>query len=113
MDDITFKLLNNYKTGTQLSEIKVFTLDGHNINSISEFHDEIQNVLCPSFKHYGRSWNAFNDILRGGFGSFEFGEKIIIIFKYKRYVEKRLGEGFLKKIEKYVSSNKNIELKYE
>ena len=59
---------------------KIFTINGRNINSYDEFHDEVQSVLCPKFKHYGRNWHAFNDILRGGFGTFELGEKIIIIF---------------------------------
>ncbi len=67
-----------------MTEGKIFIMNGRNISSIEEFHDEVQNVLCPKFTRYGRSWNAFNDILRGGFGTFELGEKIIIIFKNKR-----------------------------
>ncbi|MGC9779586.1 MAG: barstar family protein [Candidatus Heimdallarchaeota archaeon] len=59
-----------------ITERKIFTINGKNINSHPEFHDEILRVLCPVFKHYGRSWNALNDILRGGFGTFELGEKI-------------------------------------
>ena len=94
-------------------EKKIFIINGHNINSLEDFHDEVQNVLCPKFKKYGRNWNAFNDILRGGFLSFELDEKITIIFKYKRYVEKRLGEGFLNQFTKTVAHNDNVELKFE
>ncbi|MHA1213399.1 MAG: barstar family protein [Candidatus Heimdallarchaeota archaeon] len=92
---------------------KIFTLNGRNINSITEFHDEVRNVLCPAFKRYGRSWNAFNDVLRGGFGSFELGEKITIIFKNKKYVKKRLGEGFLKKVAKFAEIHDNVEIIFE
>ena len=94
-------------------EEKIFTIKGQNINSIEEFHDEIQNVLCPKFTKYGRNWHAFNDILHGGFLSFELGEKITIIFKNKRDVEKRLGEGFFNKFTKVVAQNDNVELKFE
>ena len=94
-------------------ENKTFTLNGHNINSLKEFHDEVKNVLCPKFTKYGRNWHAFNDILRGGFLTFELDEKITIVFKNKRYVEKRLGEGFLNQFTKIVAQNDNVELKFE
>ncbi|MHA1354845.1 MAG: barstar family protein [Candidatus Heimdallarchaeota archaeon] len=96
-----------------MTESKIFIINGQNINSLEEFHDEVQNVLCPKFTKYGRNWHAFNDILRGGFLSFELGEKIIIIFKNKRYVEKRLGEGFFNQFTKVVGQNDNVELKFD
>jgi len=96
-----------------MTESKIFIINGQNINSLEEFHDEVQKVLCPKFTKYGRNWHAFNDILRGGFLSFELGEKIIIIFKNKRYVEKRLGEGFLNKFTKVVAQNDNVELLFK
>lgn len=46
-----------------------------------EFWDEVHQVLCPSLKHFGRNWDAFIDILREAFGSFEYGENIIIKIK--------------------------------
>ena len=94
-------------------ESKTFTINGKNINSLEDFHDEVQNVLCPKFTKYGRNWHAFNDILRGGFLSFELGEKITIIFKNKRYVEKHLGEGFLRQFNKVVAQNDNVELLFK
>ncbi|MHA1156919.1 MAG: barstar family protein [Candidatus Heimdallarchaeota archaeon] len=96
-----------------MMEDKIFTISGRNINSIEEFHDEVQNVLCPKFSGYGRNWNAFNDILRGGFGPFELDEKIIIIFKNKRNVRKRLGENFLVKLTRLVEKHDNVELIFE
>jgi len=58
----------------------------------------------------GRNLNAFNDILRGGFGSFELGEKITLIFSKTKYVKKQLGESFLKKIVNIINTHEHIEL---
>ena len=96
-----------------VQEKKVFILDGHKMKSLDAFHDEAQRVLCPNFKGYGRNWHAFNDILRGGFGTFEYGEEIILVIKYKSYIKKHLGEGLLKKIIKLANSNRNVELRFE
>ena len=94
-------------------ERKVFTLIGRNVNSMEEFHDEVQKTLCPNFKHYGRSWNAFNDILRGGFGMFELDEEITLIVKNKKHLKKQLGEGFLNRIERIVKAHAHIQLLFE
>ena len=53
---------------------KKFTLDG----SVKDFHSEIYNILCPKFRRYGRNYNAFVDILRGGFLEFEEDESVEI-----------------------------------
>ena len=62
---------------------KKFILNGSKMTSMDEFYDEIQKQLCPGFKKMGRNLNAFNDILRGGFGTFELGESIILEFQKK------------------------------
>jgi RNAse (barnase) inhibitor barstar len=87
-----------------------FVLDGHNMKTLEEFYDEAQKILCPTFKHFGRNWDAFNDILRGGFGAFELGEEILLKVKYKNYIKKHLGEHFLKDFTEIVELNKNVEL---
>jgi len=96
-----------------MDDRKIFTIHGNNINTLPEFHDEIQRVLCPGFKHYGRSWDALNDILRGGFRTFELDEKITIIFKNKKHVRKSLGEGFLNRFTKLVEQHNHIKLLFE
>ena len=57
----------------------------------------------------GRNLDAFNDILRGGFLAFDYGEEIILQFKYRKYASKQLGRGFLKKVEQIIAANENIE----
>ena len=89
---------------------KEFVLDGQNMNTLDEFYDEVQRVLCPLFKGFGRNWDAFNDILRGGFGTFEYGEEIILKFKHKNFVKKHLGENFVNTVTEIIGDNKNVEL---
>lgn len=45
-----------------------YTIDGSRIGSLEEFYDEIGRVLIPNHR-WGRNLDAFNDILRGGFGT--------------------------------------------
>ena len=45
----------------------VFVIDGRNFDSLAGFFDEVGTSLGTS--PWGRNLNAFNDILRGGFGT--------------------------------------------
>ncbi|MEK7467978.1 MAG: barstar family protein [Planctomycetota bacterium] len=46
----------------------VLEFDGTRFGTLEEFYDEISRVLIPGAK-WGRNLDAFNDILRGGFGT--------------------------------------------
>lgn len=50
----------------------VFTIDGNAFSTLEEFYDEVERVLIPGAV-WGRSLDALNDILRGGFGTPEGG----------------------------------------
>ena len=58
---------------------EVFTIDGRRFSSMAGFYDEVEQVFicCLDWK-IGRNLNAFNDILRGGFGRHEYGQPIHI-----------------------------------
>ena len=92
---------------------KTFTIIGKKINNLEEFHDEVHRVLCPTFSSYGRNWNSLNDILRGGFGTFELDEEITIVFTSKKHIRKQLGENFLPKFARLVKQHKHIEFVIE
>jgi len=47
---------------------KEYVLDGTRITSLESFYEEISRVLIPGAQ-WGRNLDAFNDILRGGFGT--------------------------------------------
>lgn len=46
----------------------IYVLDGTRFETLEEFYDEVSRVLIPGAK-WGRNLDAFNDILRGGFGT--------------------------------------------
>lgn len=45
-----------------------YVLDGSRITSLETFYDEVSRSLIPG-AGWGRNLDAFNDILRGGFGT--------------------------------------------
>ena len=102
------KEIRMVKRGTK----KRITIDGHNFKNMEEFYDEIQQKLCPGFKGFGRNLHAFNDVLRGGFLVYEYEEDIILQVKFRNYIIRHMGEGFINKIERIVEKNKNVSLIY-
>lgn len=57
------------------TDVKSYVIDGANFSTLEGFFEEIGSVLIPEAT-WGRNLDAFNDILRGGFGTpdggFEF-----------------------------------------
>ncbi len=47
---------------------KIYTIDGNRFSDLQGFHGEIGAVLIPGVA-WGKNLDAFNDILRGGFGT--------------------------------------------
>jgi RNAse (barnase) inhibitor barstar len=45
-----------------------YEIDGSRFASLEEFFEEVSRVLVPG-QWWGRNFDAFNDILRGGFGT--------------------------------------------
>ncbi|HSX05369.1 MAG TPA: barstar family protein [Candidatus Saccharimonadales bacterium] len=95
------------------------TINGNSFDNLDTFYDEVQQQLCPDFKSFGRNLDAFNDVLRGGFGLFEYNEPIKLIWANSDKSRKDLGyeaeAAFLKKIRitahpsNYDSIDKRIE----
>ncbi|HCE43801.1 MAG TPA: barnase inhibitor [Lentisphaeria bacterium] len=50
----------------------IFEIDGDRFSTLEEFYSEISRVLIPN-SCWGHNLDAFNDILRGGFGTPEGG----------------------------------------
>ena len=58
---------------------EMFTIDGRRFSNMAGFYDEVEQVfICGLDWKIGRNLNAFNDILRGGFGRHEYGQPIHI-----------------------------------
>jgi RNAse (barnase) inhibitor barstar len=48
--------------------MKTYRIDGKRFSTLEEFYEEISRVLFPGVS-WGHNLDAFNDILRGGFGT--------------------------------------------
>ena len=69
---------------------RVIEIDGERFSSLEEFYDEVSERLIPG-AYWGRNLDAFNDILRGGFGTPDEG--FILIWKNHKHSQRRLGYG--------------------
>jgi len=59
--------------------MRTITIDGSAFDDMPGFYDEVERKLtCGLAWRIGRNLNAFNDVLRGGFGVHEYGEPIAI-----------------------------------
>lgn len=47
---------------------RIYEIDGEDFLTLEQFFDEVSRVLIPGV-YWGRNLDAFNDILRGGFGT--------------------------------------------
>jgi RNAse (barnase) inhibitor barstar len=61
--------------------IKEIILNGNKFSDLESFYNEVDKVLTKNLNlKTGHSLDAFNDILRGGFGIHEYEEQIKIIW---------------------------------
>ncbi|MHC4060526.1 MAG: barstar family protein [Planctomycetota bacterium] len=89
-------------------DIKTIIIDGNNFRTMNQFYKEIERNLCRNFR-MGRNLDALNDVLRGGFGVFEYEEDINLIWKNSRKSRRDLGLTFETIIE-IAGENENVNL---
>lgn len=70
---------------------KVFVVDGHNFSNFNEFCEEFSRVVLSGKFEWNGILDAFNDILRGGFGEIEFKEEYTIIWRNSDKSKSDLG----------------------
>lgn len=59
----------------------VLTIDGANFSDMEGFYNEIDRVLTKDLDwNTGHNLNAFNDLLRGGFGVHDYEEPFKLIW---------------------------------
>jgi len=66
----------------------ILKIVGGNFATLEEFYDEVSRKLIPGTS-WGRNLDAFNDILRGGFGTPERG--FILVWEASNLSRERLG----------------------
>jgi RNAse (barnase) inhibitor barstar len=67
-----------------------YEIDGANFSTLEGFFEEVSNNLIPGAE-WGRNLDAFNDILRGGFGSPEVG--FVLKWRNSELSRERLGHA--------------------
>jgi RNAse (barnase) inhibitor barstar len=82
--------------------MKRVEIEGKNITDLASFYDEIEKKLTYSLNwKIGRNLDAFNDVLRGGFGVHDLGETLNVVWKNHKNSERTLGWN---ETEKYIQS---------
>jgi RNAse (barnase) inhibitor barstar len=98
---------------------KEIIIDGNNFSTLSEFYDEVENKLTKGLNwKIGRNLDAFNDVLRGGFGVHDDDEPLIVRWVNADKSKKDLGQSKKKKmlfdiIVDIIRGHGHIELKIE
>ena len=80
----------------------VFEIDGARFSTLEEFYDEVDRVLIPH-AWWGRNLDAFNDILRGGFGTPECGFEIR--WKDHQLSQERLGRTLFERLVEIIEAH--------
>lgn len=71
---------------------KTVILEGGKFASLKSFYDEVESKFTKALGwHIGRNLDAFNDVLRGGFGVYDYEEPISLIWLSSRKSQKDLG----------------------
>ncbi|MCJ7932424.1 MAG: ribonuclease inhibitor [Chryseobacterium sp.] len=70
---------------------KMIVINGGHFSSLGGFYEEISNVLMRDTDWKVGTLDGFDDILYGGFGLFENGEKIEILWKESEKSKEDLG----------------------
>lgn len=91
-------------------EQKKFEIDGKDFSDLKEFYDIIGKQIVEK-NDWGKNWDAFNDILRGGFVKTEYGEPFILIWKNSIISESKLDDYY--DLISLIREHEHIDLKLE
>ena len=87
---------------------KQITIDGNNFSNEEEFYIEIDKLLTKDLSwKTGHNLNAFNDLLRGGFGFHAPGEELMITWVNAEKSRKELGEELFNMITDIILDSDN------
>lgn len=68
--------------------MRTYEIDGTMFDTVDGFYEEVSRIVIPGAS-WGRGFDAFNDILRGGFGTPEEG--FVLRWRHHEVSRKRLG----------------------
>jgi RNAse (barnase) inhibitor barstar len=89
---------------------QTLTIDGENFSDLEGFYHEIDRVLTKDTDwKTGHNLDALNDLLRGGFGVFEYEEPIGLVWKNYAKSLQELGEEKVGELTEIIGTHKHIE----
>lgn len=87
---------------------RIFVIDGERFETLDEFYTEMARVFTDGLDWTpGHNLDAFNDLLRGGFGMHEYGEPIHIIWRSMAKSRQCLGEQNVNRILSVIYDNED------
>ena len=85
------------------------TINGDNFTDLETFYDEIDRVLTKNLDwQTGHNLDACNDLLRGGFGVYEYEEPVKLIWTSFSNSRKHLGQPLIDKLVEIVKRHHHI-----
>ena len=89
---------------------RTITINGDNFSDLETFFDEIDRVLTKDLDwKTGHNMNAFNDLLCGGFGVYEYEEPIKLVWTNFSASSKYLGHPLADDIVEMIKNHDHIE----
>ena len=89
---------------------QTITINGDNFSDLETFYDEIDKLLTKDLGwQTGHNLNAFNDLLNGGFGVYEYEEPVKIIWINFSTSIKTLGQEITDTLVKIITDHDHIE----
>lgn len=86
------------------------TINGDNFSDLETFYEEIDNVLTKNLDwKTGHNLDAFNDLLRGGFGVYEYDEPVKLIWTNFSNSTKTLGQELINTLVEIITDHDHIE----
>ncbi len=85
-------------------------INGDNFADLESFYDEIDDALTKDLDwETGHNLNAFNDLLRGGFGVYDYEEPVKIVWTKFSKSKKKLGEELTATLLEIIADHEHIE----
>lgn len=89
---------------------QTITINGNNFSDLETFYDEIDNVLTKNLDwQTGHNLDAFNDLLRGGFGVYDYGEPVKLNWTHFSHSTKTLGQELIDMLVEIITDHDHIE----
>lgn len=89
---------------------KTVTVNGDNFTDFESFYQEIDRVCTKGLKwKIGHNLNAFNDLMRGGFGVYEYEEPINLIWIIFERSRKLIGAEYVGWLVEIIKKHDHIQ----